>query len=51
MKKLLGVVTVVVLIFWVVTAPASAATSMESLITTLSGWATNVTTFFANLAT
>lgn len=50
LKNLVGPIVVILLIFWIVTSPGSAAGSIQNLGTTLRGWATNVTTFFSDLA-
>jgi len=51
MKKFLGPIVVLLLIFWIVTAPGNAAGALENLAATLGGWAQNVTSFFSQIAT
>lgn len=49
LKKILGILAIVLIIFWIVTRPDSAAGSVESLGGTLHDWADNVTTFFTEI--
>jgi len=50
LKNLLGPVVVILVIFWIVTAPGAAAGSVENMGNTLRDWATNVTAFFGQIA-
>ena len=48
-KKIVGLLAIALLIFFVITNPTGAATSLQNLGTTLRGWAESVTTFFTAL--
>jgi len=48
-RKIVGLLVIALLIFFVITNPTGAATSLQNLGTTLRGWAESVTTFFTSL--
>jgi hypothetical protein len=48
-KKIVGLIAIALLIFFVVTQPSAAATSVENITGTLRGAAESVTTFFTEL--
>lgn len=50
-KKLFGVVLILLLIWFVVQQPSQAAGSVESIAGTLERWAGNITTFFTQVVT
>ncbi len=51
LKKLLGLAAILLVIWFVVKQPSTAAGSVESIAGTLEGWAQNVTTFFTQVVT
>ncbi len=48
-KKIVGLLAIALLIFFVITNPTGAAGSLQSMGTTLQGWAESITTFFTSL--
>lgn len=50
-KKWLGIIALVLLVWFVVTQPDPAANSVESIAGTLENWAENVASFFTQVVT
>jgi hypothetical protein len=48
-KKIVGLLALALLIFFVITQPSDAAGSLQNIATTLRGWAESMTTFFTEL--
>jgi hypothetical protein len=48
-KKIVGLLAIALLIFFVVTQPTAAAGSIQSIGSTLADWANSITTFFTTL--
>jgi hypothetical protein len=48
-KKIVGLLAIALLIFFVITNPTGAAGSLQSVGATLQGWAESITTFFTSL--
>lgn len=51
LKRLLGVAAVLLIIWFIVTQPAAAASTVDSIAATLGQWATNITSFFTAVVT
>jgi hypothetical protein len=49
LKKALGWIVVILLVFLVITQPDNAANSVQNLGSTLEGWANSITSFFTQL--
>jgi hypothetical protein len=49
LKKVIGWIIVILLVFMVIEQPTQAAHSLRDLGNTLDGWATSVTIFFTHL--
>lgn len=50
-KKWLGIIAIVLLVWFVVTQPDPAANSVESIAGTLESWAENLASFFTQVVT
>ncbi|WP_037078323.1 hypothetical protein [Pseudonocardia spinosispora] len=49
LKKLLGIVAVVFVLFWIISAPTSASGSMNHMMSNLNDAGSSMTTFMGNL--
>lgn len=49
LKKMLGIVAVVFVLFWIISAPTSASGSMNRMMSNLNDAGTSMTTFMGNL--
>jgi hypothetical protein len=48
-KRIVGLLAIALVIFFVITRPDTAANSVDSILSTLRGAAESITTFFARL--
>jgi hypothetical protein len=48
-KKIVGLIAIALLIFFVIQQPTGAANSVQSIGSTLENWANSITSFFSQL--
>jgi hypothetical protein len=48
-KKIVGLIAIALLIFFVINQPDGAANSVQNMASTLEGWANSITSFFTQL--